>query len=212
MIDLTKLPDVIPIFPLSGATMFPHCLLPLNIFEPRYVAMVSDALESESNLIGMVQPSSQSGEEGELYSVGCAGLISGCRKTEDGRYEIILLGVSRFRFQNLVQCATPYLNASVEWSEFGHDKRVENDPPGFDFEGFAGVVKRFFEVRGIALKWNRVEGRGVYFLVNEVSMSADLAPEEKQALLEIPHLPERSRALEFLLRMDMSCGKDMTTQ
>ena len=212
MLDLTTLPETIPIFPLSGATLFPHCLLPLNIFEPRYVAMVGDALEEERSLIGMVQPKSREGEANELYSIGCAGLISGCRNTEDGRYEIILLGVSRFRLESVSQGAEPYLKALVDWSEFGGDRQVEDDPPGFDHEGFAKVVKDFFASRGIEVKWNRVEGRGVFFLVNEISMSADLAPEEKQALLEIPNLNERSRALEFLMRMDMNCGKGMTTQ
>ncbi len=212
MLDLTKLPETIPIFPLSGATLFPHCLLPLNIFEPRYVAMVSDALEQELSLIGMVQPESRSGDEIELYGVGCAGLVSGCRKTDDGRFEIILLGVSRFRLQTVAKSAAPYLMATVDWSDFSQDMRVEDDPPEFDHEGFGKIVKEFFASRGISVKLNPVEGRGVFFLVNEISMSADLAPEEKQALLEIPHLQERCRALEFLLRMDMSCGKEMTTQ
>ena len=212
MLDLTTLPETIPIFPLSGATLFPHCLLPLNIFEPRYVAMVGDALGEERSLIGMVQPKSREGEGNELYSIGCAGLISGCRNTDDGRYEIILLGVSRFRLETVAQGTAPYLKASVNWSEFSGDRRVEDDPPGFDHEGFGKVVKDFFASRGVEVKWNRIEGRGVFFLVNEISMSADLAPEEKQALLEIPNLNERSRALEFLMRMDMSCGKGMTAQ
>ena len=192
--------------------MYPHCLLPLNIFEPRYVAMVSDALAWEKSIIGMVQPKSRDDADGELYAVGCAGQISGCRKTPDGRYEIILLGLSRFRLLSLRQEKTPYLMAEVSWSDYERDARIEDDPPEFDHEAFADVVKAFFASRGVEVKWSQIEGQGTFFLVNEIAMSSDLQPEEKQALLEIPSLRERCRALEFLLRMDMSCGKDMTAQ
>ncbi len=212
MASTGDLPETIPVFPLSGVVLFPRCELALNIFEPRYVAMVKDIIDGKEGLIGMIQPRSEDGSERDLYSVGCAGRIANCRKTEDGRFEISLQGVSRFRLQELVPGAAPYLQADVDWSDFGPDCGSEEEPAGDERSRFQDVLQRFAEAQGFKLDWSRVEKERFCDLVNWMTMFVGLAPEEKQALLEIPDAVERSRALELLITIAAQGGKEMTAQ
>ena len=204
--NLPALPDTIPIFPLPGALLLPRARLPLNIFEPRYLAMLDDTLKTAHRLIGMVQPlPAPDGEvEARLHRIGCAGRVTALQETEDGRYLITLSGASRFRLGELTDGFTPYLRARVDWSEFERDLGRAEEDPGFDRGGFLKVLGRFFDSAQLSSDWDSLKEAEVELLVNSLSILCPFDPEEKQALLEAPTLAERRETLltlmEFALR------------
>ena len=118
------LPNILPIFALPGALLLPRSKLPLHIFEPRYLEMLDEVLKSTSRLIGMVQPlqSSVSNNDDKLYNIGCAGRVSSFSETDDGRYMISLLGISRFRIDSLVESFSPFTKAKINWQDFEEDQ------------------------------------------------------------------------------------------
>src|SRR5262245_44734242 len=120
-----EVPAIIPVFPLSGALLLPRAQMPLNIFEPRYVTMIDDALRSSHRLIGMVQPDVKhpavSDMRPRLSKIGCAGRITQFAESGDGRYLIELTGVSRFRIEEELTVATPYRQCRVIYAPFGDD-------------------------------------------------------------------------------------------
>ena len=118
---LADLPEVIPVFPLPGALLLPRARLPLNIFEPRYLAMLDDVLRSDHRLIGMVQPYEGPAPQPKLHVIGCAGRVTSLSETEDGRYLIALTGVSRFRIGGELDGFTPYRRIRAEWPDFAAD-------------------------------------------------------------------------------------------
>ena len=115
------LPEIIPVFPLPGALLLPRGRLPLNIFEPRYLAMLDEALKSDHRLIGMVQPSDAEARPPRLHDIGCAGRVTSLSETEDGRYLIVLTGISRFRIVEEVESFAPWRRVRADWSEFAAD-------------------------------------------------------------------------------------------
>jgi Lon protease-like protein len=204
--SLADLPETIPIFPLPGALLLPRARLPLNIFEPRYLAMLDDTLKTPHRLIGMIQPvvvpEGQTG--GRLHHIGCAGRVTAFQETEDGRYLITLSGISRFRLGELQEGFTPYLKARVHWQSFERDLgRAEKDPE-FDRPAFLKVLARFFDTAQLSSDWDSLKEAEVELLVNSLSILCPFDPEEKQALLEAPTLANRRETLitlmEFALR------------
>jgi uncharacterized protein len=210
--SLADLPGVIPVFPLPGALLLPRARLPLNIFEPRYLAMLDDTLKTEHRLIGMVQPivMPEGKASGRLHQIGCAGRVTGLQETDDGRYLITLHGVSRFRLGELQEGFTPYLRTNADWSSFERDLgRTERDED-FDRIAFLDVLSRFFETAQLSSDWDSLKRADEELLINSLSMLCPFDPEEKQALLEAPTLANRRETLvtlmEFALR---SGGEDM---
>jgi len=204
--DRAALPDTLPIFPLTGVLLLPRGRLPLNIFEPRYLAMTRDALGSE-RLIGMVQPSEpQPDNRGRgplnppVYPIGCAGRITSFSETDDGRYLLTLTGVSRFRIREELPLLSGYRRVVAEWRPFTHD--VET-PTGteFDRDRFIRGLKAFFEQRQISADWEAIEKAAGEHLINSIAMLCPFAPSEKQALLEAPDLDERAKLLIALVEM-----------
>ena len=203
---LADLPETIPVFPLPGALLLPRARLPLNIFEPRYLAMFEDALRTEHRLIGMIQPLAvpEGEDEGRLHRIGCAGRVTAFQETEDGRYLITLSGVCRYRLGAMQEGFAPYLRAEVDWSSFGRDLgRAEKDP-GFDRAVFLATLARFFDSAQLSSDWDSLKGADVELLINSLSILCPFDPEEKQALLEAPTLANRRETLltlmEFALR------------
>ena len=129
MNNFSDLPKTIPVFPLQGVLLLPHTKLPLNIFEPRYITMIDDALKTENRLIGMVQPREMpsGNDDACLQHIGCAGRITSFSETEDGRYMITLSGLSRFRVSNTHEGFSPYLTADVDWTSFKADRGIGKD-------------------------------------------------------------------------------------
>jgi Lon protease-like protein len=200
---LADLPSEIAVFPLTGALLLPRGRLPLNIFEPRYLAMTMDAL-GRGRLFGMVQPDARGkvGAEGPgLYRIGCLGRISSFSETDDGRLLITLIGVARFRIlEELPQAAGGYRRVRVDYTDFVTDL-LEAEPPPLDRPALLGALKPYFLARGIEANWDAVEQTPDALLVTMLSMVCPFDPPEKQALLEAAEGPERAEMLVALLRM-----------
>jgi len=204
--DRAALPDTLPIFPLTGVLLLPRGRLPLNIFEPRYLAMTRDALGGE-RLIGMVQPNEpQQDNRGggamnpPVYPIGCAGRITAFSETDDGRYLVTLTGVSRFRIRDELPLLSGYRRVVAEWQPFAHDVETPSGTE-FDRDRFIRGLKGFFTQRQISADWEAIEKAAGEHLINSIAMLCPFAPSEKQALLEAPDLDERARLLIALVEM-----------
>jgi len=201
------LPDVLPIFPLSGVLLLPRGRLPLNIFEPRYLAMTRDALGGE-RLIGMVQPSDpQSDNRGiglamnpPVYPVGCAGRLTQFSETDDGRYLITLTGLSRFRIVEELPLLSGYRRIVPDWQHFARDREPPSDPR-FDRERLLRGLRGFFAQRRISADFEAIEKAPSEYLVTSLAMACPFAPSEKQALLEATDLDARAELLTALVEM-----------
>jgi Lon protease-like protein len=207
MIPSADLPDTIPVFPLPGALLLPRARLPLHIFEPRYLAMLDDALKTPHRLIGMVQPmETPQGDAARLHAIGCAGRVTAFSETEDGRYMITLTGISRYRVQREVEGFTPYRRAEVSWSGFERDLGPVETDPGFDRPVFMDLLTRFLQAAGLSTDWNSLKGAEDELLINSLSMLCPFDPEEKQALLEAPCLKTRRETLVTLIEFALHGG------
>ncbi len=195
------LPDILPIFPLTGVLLLPRSRLPLNIFEPRYLAMTRDAMAGD-RLIGMVQPSDpyEGGMNPAVYPTGCAGRITAFNETEDGRYLITLTGVSRFRIREELPLLSGYRRVVPDWSEFAGDLDPAAEP-GFDRARLIRGLRGFFEQRGIEADWKVIDQAPGEHLVHSIAMLCPFAPSEKQALLDSADLAARARLLTSLVEM-----------
>ncbi len=196
------LPRKIPIFPLGGALLLPRGTLPLNIFEPRYLNMVDDALAGE-RLIGMVQPTTGSGEADLpiLHEIGCLGRITSFSETDDGRYLINLTGISRFRTTRELPASTPYRQIEADYGVFGEDLLARETDLPIDRDRLADALRRYVESHGFQADWSAVESAPAEALVNALAALCPFLAEEKQALLEAPGVPERAEALVTLFEI-----------
>ena len=197
----TALPSILPIFPLTGVLLLPRGRLPLNIFEPRYLAMTRDALAGE-RLIGMVQPSDPraAGDNPAVYPVGCAGRITSFSETDDGRFLITLTGISRFRSREELPLLEGYRRVIPEWREFARDL-ASDDEPGFDRDRMLRGLRAYFQHHRIEADWDAITSVPGERLVTSIAMICPFEPSEKQALLEAPNLDERARLLTAMVEM-----------
>ena len=191
------LPSQIPIFPLPNALLLPGGQLPLNIFEPRYLAMIEDALGASGRLIGMVQPIE---EEGELFGIGCAGRISYFQETGDGRYMIALNGVSRFRLHDHKLTSRGYRLADVDWEEFVTDLEDGEGEIG-NRDHMLSVMRRYFDQRGFEADWDQIERSDDNAILNTLAMVCPFDVAEKQALLEAEGMSRRADLLVAMMEM-----------
>src|SRR4051812_9694498 len=204
-VQLSALPEVMPIFPLVGILLLPRARLPLNIFEPRYLAMTRDALGGE-RLIGMIQPSGPASEPGvggmkpPVYPVGCAGRVTQFSETGDGRFLITLTGVSRFRIIEELPLFSGYRRVIPDWTPFAHDRELP-DTPQFDRARLVRGLKSFFGQRQLSADWSAVEKAPAEQLIASIAMACPFAPSEKQALLEAADLEQRAELLTGLVEM-----------
>ena len=201
------LPDIIPIFPLTGALLLPRARLPLHLFEPRYLAMLEDALKTPGRLIGMVQPNKVPGRGGHgLHSIGCAGRVSQFSETEDGRYMITLAGISRFRVLDEVEGFAPYRRARVSWTGFERDQGAQEADDAFDRQAFLATLAQYFDAQELQTDWDSLNEADDELLINSLSMLLGFEPEDKQALLEAPSLSTRRETLMTLIEFEMRGG------
>lgn len=197
------LPSEIPIFPLSGALLLPEGKLPLNIFEPRYLAMIDDSLAA-GRLVGMAQPDPSQprvGAESQVFKVGCLGRLTSFSETEDGRFLITLTGVIRFRILEEVAGRRGCRRVRAEYGDFAHDLALNAPPPRIDRAELLGAIQPYFRAQGIEANWEAVEQTDDAMLVTTLCMVCPFDAREKQALLEA-ELPE-SRAAMLIALMQM---------
>jgi uncharacterized protein len=203
-----EIASVIPVFPLSGALLLPRGQMPLNIFEPRYVAMIDMALGTH-RLIGMIQPAGDDGETPrvpKLYSVGCAGRITQVAETGDGRYVLTLTGICRFKVVRELSVLTPFRQCEVTYSGFSTDLEPRAGEEAVDRNALLGALKAFSDRNEIPIDWDSVNEAPNEALVNALSMMSPFGPKEKQALLEAPDLKTRSDVLVAITEMELARG------
>ena len=201
------LPDVIPVFPLPGALLLPRGQMPLNIFEPRYLAMIDDALRSGHRLIGMIQPDPAhpgTEERPALYKVGCVGRITQITETGDGRYLIELTGVVRFRIDEELRVSTPYRQCRVLYTPFLDDFVARKGEDEVDRAALLHALTDFLKANDLKADWEGIENAPNEALVNALAMMSPYGPAEKQAMLEAPDLKTRAEILIAVTEMDLA--------
>ena len=208
--SMNELPAEIPVFPLAGAILLPRAKMPLNIFEPRYLAMVDAALSGE-RVIGIIQPAGEGGVTGspesvaaELTRVGCAGRITAYQEMDDGRLLIVLTGLARFALSTERTGETPYRVFRADYLEFAGDLAAGAGEDDVDREGLLTVLKKFLDGRQATADWKQITATGTEQLVNWLSIVSPFGPKEKQALLEAHNLKARAETLVALAEMEMA--------
>ncbi len=203
-----QLPETLPIFPLSGAVVMPGSDLPLNIFEPRYLNMVSDAL-STHRMIGMIQPDPDASDESELYHTGCAGRITQYRETSDGRIEMMLSGVCRYDLDEVLPTTRGYRLSVPNWSRFADDYAEHESKLHGEHDRLIRTLKSYFAVKGLETDWSALENLPTVKLMNSLSMALPLSEQNKQVLLETIEPAERLFTLTTLLGSELQApGSD----
>jgi Lon protease-like protein len=206
--SLSDLPHTIPVFPLQGCILLPRSSLPLNIFEPRYLAMIEDCLAGQ-RVIGIVQPVAADEESPQekghpLRQTGCAGRLTQFSETDDGRFFITLTGVCRFSVTGEVRTPKPYRMCDVLYGPFQKDLVRGYGQNAVDWPRFLNVLKNYLEVRKLSADWDSIERSPAELVINTLSMISPYGPEEKQALLEAADLKTRSEVLMALAEMEIA--------
>ncbi|MGI9334616.1 MAG: LON peptidase substrate-binding domain-containing protein [Gammaproteobacteria bacterium] len=195
------LPAALPIFPLGGALLLPRQQLPLNIFEPRYLNMVFDALAADRN-IGMIQPDAamKDSEPPQIYGTGCAGRITAFNETDDGRLLINFTGVCRFKVVEELSGVRGYRRVLADWAPYRSDL-CEPDDISVDFDSFEQTLKRYFDAKGLDVKWEALKQLPHGPMIDFLSMNLPFSDEEKQALLEAEDGASRAQMLTAVVEM-----------
>jgi Lon protease-like protein len=199
---MNDFPKIIPVFPLSNFIIFPKTSVPLNIFEPRYIEMVNDAMKS-NKLIGIIQPLSSDSAlkiEPELHKVGCVGRIDTFEKTEDGRYLIELKGLIRFEKLREINSHKKYRECEVNYKNYVHDLDKKKENLKFtDLELIFKDLKSLFEKKGFIINWKALEKQSLDETINALAMASPFSLEEKQFLLEAENLNIRKNKISEIL-------------
>jgi len=206
------LPSEFPIFPLPGALLLPHGKLPLNIFEPRYLALIDDSL-SHGRMFGMIQPNRHAPRAPNgpsLYQIGCLGRLSHFSETDDGRYLITLTGVARFRVLEELPIRHGYRRVHADFAPFAADLSPPGTHSGLDRSELLGALKPFFHLHDIDANWDAIDRMPEASLVTTLAMLCPFDDAEKQALLEAPTEADRAADLLALLRMSVHEGGPST--
>jgi hypothetical protein len=205
------LPQRIPVFPLRGAILLPRAGLPLNVFEPRYLAMIEDVM-ANSRVLCIVQPASGEGGESPagksdpLRRVGCVGRVTAYRELDDGRFAIALTGIARCSLEGEVATSKPYRTFTVDLEGYRQDFVAGSGEDGVDRQKLLAALETYLEARRQRVDWTAISKSSSESLVNMLAIAAPYGPEEKQALLEAPTLAARAEALIALAQMELAAG------
>ena len=195
---IENLPKKISVFPLSNFIIFPNTSVPLNIFEKRYINMIDDSMKG-NRIIGMVQPKNNQNIP-QLYSIGCAGKITSFNETDDGRYLIVIKGLSRFKILKEIDNNKIYRECEVSFEEFNKDMFENNNEIKFaDLELIFKNLKSFFKKKGYIINWKQLEKQSLDQTINTLAMASPFSLEEKQILLETDDVNDRKIELEKIL-------------
>ena len=198
MKKIENLPKKISVFPLSNFIIFPNTSVPLNIFEPRYIKMIDDSMKA-NRIIGVVQPRNKN-EIPELYSTGCVGRITNFNETDDGRYLIIIRGISRFKILSEIDNDKPYRECEVNFDEYSKDIIENYNEIKFsDLELIFKNLKSLFKKKGYIINWKDLEKQSLDQTINTLAMASPFSLEEKQILLETIDINNRKTELEKIL-------------
>jgi len=198
---------VIPVFPLPGALLLPRGQMPLNIFEPRYLAMIDDALRDGHRLIGMIQPDTAHpgpDDKPHLYRVGCAGRITQLAESGDGRYLLQLTGVARFRIRQELEVSTLYRQCEVDYATFVDDFIARKGEDEVDRARLLTALTAFLKANKLQADWAGIEQAPNEALVNALAMMSPYGVAEKQALLEAPDLKTRAEILVAVTEIELA--------
>ncbi len=202
MNNTNNLPNTLPIFPLSNFIFFPNTPAPLNIFEPRYIQMIDQSIKT-NRMIGMVQPKGAANTKiPELFRVGCMGKISSFNETDDGRYVVVLNGISRFNIVDEIDNKKLFREFNIDFHGFQNDvNQKETDINFSDLNLIFSKLKRIFEQQGYIINWNEIEKQSLDQTINTLSMASPFSKEEKQMLLEAKDLKLRKQKLEQIIKL-----------
>ncbi|MCB4767196.1 LON peptidase substrate-binding domain-containing protein [Ancylobacter sp. Lp-2] len=208
-----ELPSVVPVFPLDGALLLPRCQLPLNIFEPRYLAMIDDALKGE-RVIGIIQPvpALVTTANPALQAVGCLGRITEFAESGDGRYLITLTGIARFHLAEEVAATTPYRQAGLDFSRFEDDFTANVGAEAVDRSRLLKTLAAYLDANRLEADWESIKDAPNEALVNALAMMSPFGAREKQALLEAATLSDRAEMLIAVTEMALARGGDGDTE
>jgi uncharacterized protein len=205
------LQEIIPVFPLPGALLLPRGQMPLNIFEPRYLAMIDDALRAGHRLIGMIQPdpihSGPDQSKPSLFKVGCVGRITQFAESGDGRYLIQLTGVARFRVEEELAVGTPYRQCRVSYAPFLDDFVARKGEDDVDRKALLRALSDFLKANDLKADWEGIENAPNEALVNALAMMSPYGAAEKQAMLEAPDLKTRAEILVAVTEIELVKSK-----
>ncbi|MGB5442903.1 MAG: LON peptidase substrate-binding domain-containing protein [Gammaproteobacteria bacterium] len=196
-----QLPDTLPVFPLPGTILMPGNELPLNVFEPRYLNMVSDALGSH-HMIGIIQPDPNSKDDSKLSHTGCAGRITQYRETSDGRIEMVLVGVCRFDPGEELPTTRGYRLIVPQWSRFKADYSEHDGGMTTAHDLLLQTLKAYFRFNDLDVDWKMLERLSTVRLINSLSMALPLGEADKQLLLETVQPAERLETFIALLNSE----------
>ena len=202
MIKKDDLPNRVPIFPLSNFIFFPNTSAPLNIFEPRYISMIDQCMKTD-RLLGMAQPKRITDNKiPELFDVGCLGKISSFNETEDGRYVIILNGITRFNITKEIENKKTFREFEINFNNFENDAASDQEKIDFsDLNLIFKDLKRVFDKQGYQINWDELKKQSLDQTINTLSMASPFSKEEKQMLLEAKNLKFRKKKLEQILKI-----------
>tara|TARA_B100001013_G_scaffold18522_1_gene10485 strand:+ start:265 stop:906 length:642 start_codon:yes stop_codon:yes gene_type:complete len=199
MKKISNLPKKISVFPLSNFIIFPNTSVPLNIFEPRYIEMINESMKTD-RIIGIIQPKEQKKNISELYTVGCAGKITNFNETSDGRYLIVLNGISRFKILKEINNNKPYRECEVSFDEYSDDMQKNYNEVKFpDLELIFKNLKSLFKKKGYMINFKELEKQSLDQTINALAMASPFSLEEKQVLLETINIKNRKIELEKIL-------------
>ncbi len=202
-----QLPTTLPIFPLTGAIVMPGGILPLNIFEPRYLNMVRDAMRTEQ-LIGMIQPKQENSEQG-LYDIGCAARITQYGESIDGRLEIVLTGICRFRNKEELSSTRGYRIIAPDWSAFEIDYQVHEEHSETLVNRLKAALKVYFQTNSFETDWGLLNQLPTAELINNLVGSLPFKSEDKQMLLEANN---QKNLLDHLIALLLSSRETNKTE
>ena len=197
---MKNLPKRIPIFPLSNFIIFPGTSIPLNIFEPRYIEMINDSMKNQK-LIGIIQPKKEKNNSSlDLHSIGCLGKITSFEENPDGRYSIILKGLSRFKIMKELNNNKLYRECDVDFDDFENDLKLKEEKIKFtDLDMIFKDLKILFKKKGFMINWKSFEKQDGKEIINTLAMASPFSIEEKQVLLETPDLNIRKDKIKEIL-------------
>jgi Lon protease-like protein len=209
IVPFDSLPDTLPIFPLAGAIVMPGGELPLNIFETRYLNMVSDVLGNH-RMIGMIQPDPNAKGDAVLYQTGCAGRITEYRETNDGRIEMLLTGVCRFDLGQELPTTRGYRLVKPLWSRFSNDYTDHEVMLSSAEDLLMLTLKAYLQYKNLNVDWAMLERLSTSRLLSSMCMALPLSEADKQVLLETSHPAERLNTFIAILDSELSSARTVT--